>query len=86
MATPVMPLRRIRIHKQRGFGTWSAYCPCCWNEGAPTRKCIASDLPTFDDARDWADDHIMQTHPRQPCCPDASCPACNPWPDTYGAP
>lgn len=62
MPTPVMPLRRIRIHKQRGFGTWSAYCPCCWHEGAHAEICIANDLRTFDDARNWAVGHIAIEH------------------------
>ena len=83
MPTFIPPRRRIRIHRQRGFNTWSAYCPCCWAEDGTGLYLKADDFP---DAVDWADDHIMQKHPRQPCCPDVSCPACNPWPDTYGAP
>lgn len=61
MPAPVMPLRRIRIHRQRGFNQWAVYCPCCWSyNGTGTPQPFA----TFEGARDWAALHIDLFHPR----------------------
>lgn len=61
MPTPVKPLRRIRINRQRHNSTWRVYCPCCWSyngTGSP------EPYGTFDGARDWAALHIDLFHPK----------------------
>lgn len=61
MPTPVMPLRRIRIHKQRRLGTWRVYCSCCWNYNGTG---LPEPYGTFEGARDWAILHIDLFHSR----------------------
>lgn len=79
MPTFIPPLRRIRIHRQIHTTTWAVYCPCCWAD----RGWTYSNEITFNDACEWAAEHIAAWHPRNggwtngPCCTNSTCPRCD---------